>query len=77
MVGRETAKLFTDHNPQFLLMIAAKAGEISANISNPTVFTTENLTIELNLFDACDKYGIEKFYSSDLHASIPRELIIG
>jgi len=51
---------FSHHKPKYLLMIAAKVGGISANIKSPIAFTTENLTIELNLFDACDKYGIEK-----------------
>lgn len=53
-------KYFSTNKPHYLLMIAAKVGGISANIKNPIAFTVENLTIELNLFEACDKYGIEK-----------------
>jgi GDP-L-fucose synthase len=41
-------------------MIAAKVGGIAANKADPVGFLSENLRMQLNLFQACHKFGIRK-----------------
>ena len=51
---------FNIHNPEYVFMIAARVGGISANIKNPVEFLSDNLQMQINLFKACHTHRIEK-----------------
>lgn len=51
---------FEKHRPEYVLMIGAKVGGIIANKSDPVGFLSENARMQLNLFEACHKYGTKK-----------------
>lgn len=51
---------FEQHRPEYVLMIGAKVGGIIANKSDPVGFLSENARMQLNLFEACHKYGTRK-----------------
>ena len=51
---------FEQHRPEYVLMIGAKVGGIIANKSDPVGFLSENTRMQLNLFEACHKYGTRK-----------------
>jgi GDP-L-fucose synthase len=51
---------FAQHQPNYVFMIAAKVGGIAANIADPVGFMSDNLRMELNLFEACHKYKTQK-----------------
>ena len=51
---------FEEHRPEYVLMIGAKVGGIIANKSDPVGFLSENARMQLNLFEACHKYGTKK-----------------
>ena len=51
---------FESTKPDYVLMLAAKVGGIQANIDEPVIFLNDNLTIQLNLFEACFQYKTKK-----------------
>ena len=51
---------FENHQPDYVLMIAAHVGGIGANQADPVGFLTKNAHMELNLFEACYKYQTRK-----------------
>jgi GDP-L-fucose synthase len=51
---------FRVNRPDYVFMLAAKVGGIIANKSDPVGFLSENVKIELNLFEACFKYETSK-----------------
>ena len=51
---------FEKHRPEYVFMIGAKVGGIIANKSDPVGFLSENARMQLNLFEACHKYGTKK-----------------
>ena len=51
---------FDKHRPEYVFMIGAKVGGIIANKSDPVGFLSENARMQLNLFEACHKYGTKK-----------------
>ncbi|MFA4932335.1 MAG: GDP-L-fucose synthase [Caldisericia bacterium] len=64
---------FGIHRPEIVLMIAAKVGGIAANESDPVGFLRENTLIQLNLFEACQKYGVRKSLFLGSSCIYPRE----
>jgi GDP-L-fucose synthase len=57
---QEVFSYFNKHQIDYVLMIAAKVGGISANFSDPVGFLDENMRIALNLFAACDRFKTKK-----------------
>ena len=57
---QEVNNYFEKHRPEYVLMISAKVGGIIANKSDPVGFLSENARMQLNLFEACHKYGTKK-----------------
>jgi GDP-L-fucose synthase len=53
-------EFFAAHRPDHVFMIAAKVGGIAANRADPVGFLNENLRLQLNLFDACHRFGTRK-----------------
>ena len=51
---------FEKRRPEYVFMIGAKVGGIIANKSDPVGFLSENARMQLNLFEACHKYGTKK-----------------
>ncbi len=58
--SQQVNEYFDKHRPEYVLMIAAKVGGIIANKSDPVGFLAENTRMQLNLFEACHKYGTIK-----------------
>jgi GDP-L-fucose synthase len=68
-IGREDLDLtrqsdverwIADARPQIVLLAAARAGGIAANLHHPAAFLYENLMIEANVVHACHKHGVER-----------------
>jgi GDP-L-fucose synthase len=53
-------EFFAANRPDVVFMIAAKVGGIAANRSDPAGFLNDNLRLQLNLFDACHRFGTRK-----------------
>jgi GDP-L-fucose synthase len=53
-------RYFCDRRPEYVFMIAAVVGGISANQADPVRFLEDNLRIQINLFKACHDYGVRK-----------------
>jgi GDP-L-fucose synthase len=51
---------FSKYRPEYVFIIGAKVGGIIANKSDPVGFLSENARMQLNLFEACHKYGTKK-----------------
>jgi GDP-L-fucose synthase len=69
----EVDHYFDIHRPETVLMIAAKVGGIAANMADPVGFLSENARIQLNLFEACHKYGVRKSLFLGSSCIYPRE----
>ncbi len=55
-----TDEFFSDEQPDFVFIAAAKVGGIHANNSFPADFIMENMLIECNLLKSAFKYGVKK-----------------
>lgn len=71
LVGRSSAELdlrdrdatfafFADTRPATVIVAAAKVGGIMANATYPADFLSDNLRIQLNVFDAALSVGVER-----------------
>jgi len=62
---------FSEFHPDHVFMVAAKVGGIEANIADPVGFLSENIRMEINLFEACYKYKTHKniFFRKFLYLS--------
>jgi GDP-L-fucose synthase len=54
-------RFFTERQPEYVFMAAAKVGGILANDSYPADFIRDNLLIQNNLIDASHRHGVRKF----------------
>lgn len=57
---QQVNEYFERYRPEYVLMIGAKVGGIIANKTDPVGFLSENTRMQLNLFEACHKYGMRK-----------------
>jgi GDP-L-fucose synthase len=64
---------FEQHRPEYVFMIGAKVGGIIANKADPVGFLSENTRMQLNLFEACHKYGTKKNLFLGSSCIYPRE----
>jgi GDP-L-fucose synthase len=64
---------FAEYQPEYVFMVAAKVGGIAANKSDPVGFLSKNTRIQLNLFEACHKYGVRKSLFLGSSCIYPRE----
>ena len=53
----ETTGLFEEHRPALAIHLAAKCGGILANMASPYEFASENLSMAVNVVDACVLFG--------------------
>jgi GDP-L-fucose synthase len=58
--SRATDAFFKKHQPEFVLIAAAKVGGIRANDTYPADFIRINLQIQINLIDAAFRHGVKK-----------------
>lgn len=56
----EVNEYFCQHRPEYVFMIAAKVGGIAANMADAVGFFSENVQIQLNLFEACSEHKTQK-----------------
>jgi len=59
--ARATAEFFNETQPDAVIDAAARVGGIAANASRPADFISDNLRIQVNLFDAAVVSGVERF----------------
>ena len=64
---------FEQHRPEYVFMIGAKVGGIIANKADPVGFLSKNARMQLNLFEACHKYGTKKNLFLGSSCIYPRE----
>ena len=59
--ARATAAFFEEMRPDVVIAAAARVGGIAANASRPAEFISDNLRIQINLFDSAVANGVERF----------------
>jgi len=57
---QDTARWFERHQPDVVVLAAAKVGGIGANSALPVDFLCENLRIELNVIQACHDCSVDR-----------------
>jgi GDP-L-fucose synthase len=75
MNSSETLDYFSRHKPDFVYMCAATVGGIGANIDGHARFFSENLTMQLNFFDAVKKYPPRKALFVGSSCVYPRDTL--
>jgi GDP-L-fucose synthase len=55
-----TFAFFEQSRPRYVVLAAAKVGGIMANATYPADFLSDNLRIQLNVFDAAQQVGVER-----------------
>jgi GDP-L-fucose synthase len=70
---QQVDEYFAQHHPEYVFMIGARVGGIIANKSDPVGFLSENTRMQLNLFEACHKYGTRKNLFLGSSCIYPRE----
>ena len=58
--ARATAEFFDDTKPEVVIAAAARVGGIVANASRPGEFISDNLRIQVNLFDSAVASGVQR-----------------
>ena len=58
--GKDTLSFFKKNKPEVVILAAGKVGGIIANRDYPFDYISENLSIQLNVFNAAHKYNVEK-----------------
>jgi GDP-L-fucose synthase len=56
-----TAAFFKKVRPEIAIAAAARVGGIAANASRPAEFISDNLRVQLNLFDSAVANGVDRF----------------
>lgn len=64
---------FAKFQPEYVFMVAARVGGIAANRADPVGFLSDNLRMQLNLFEACHKFGTRKNLFLGSSCIYPRE----
>lgn len=64
---------FAGYRPEYVFMVAARVGGIAANKADPVGFLSDNLRMQLNLFEACHKFGTRKNLFLGSSCIYPRE----
>lgn len=70
---KRTYDYFDDLKPEYVFLAAAKVGGISANSTFPADFVRINLQIEINVIEACRKYGVKKLLFLGSSCIYPRD----
>ena len=59
--ARATEAFFKETRPDVVIAAAARVGGIAANAGRPAEFISDNLRIQVNLFDSAVANGVERF----------------
>jgi len=71
--SKDVDLFFKKSKPQYVIIAAAKVGGIAANIASPVDFLVENLKIQNNLLEACQRYDAKKTIFLGSSCIYPRE----
>ena len=64
---------FSNHKPEVVVLTAGKVGGIINNRDSPADFIQENLSIQLNVFSAAQKYEVKKLIFFGSSCMYPQE----
>ena len=70
--ARATAAFFEDMRPDVVIAAAAHVGGIAANAGRPAEFISDNLRIQVNLFDSAVASGVDRFLFLGSSCAYPR-----
>ena len=59
----DVKKIYTDHNPDVIIHLAAKVGGIIDNIKKPAEYFTDNVLMNTMLMEYAHKKGVQRFLS--------------
>jgi len=59
----QAEKMFSDHNPDYVIHLAARVGGVKANYDNLGSFFIDNVRINTNVLDFAMKYNVKKVIS--------------
>ena len=59
-IPTQVDQFFAQEQPEYVFLAAARVGGILANSQYPADFLRNNLLIQLNVFEACRRYGVKK-----------------
>ena len=68
----KTFQFFRRHSPDIVIHMAARLGGIGDNISNPLAYYETNLSIGVNVLEACKKINIEHLINVGTVCSYPK-----
>lgn len=71
--GLAVDRFFQETRPEVVLLAAGRVGGITANLTYPAEFITENLEIELNAIRSAHKAGVERLVFFGSSCMYPRE----
>jgi len=60
---KQAEKMFSDHNPDYVIHLAARVGGVKANYDNLGSFFIDNVRINTNVLDFAMKYNVKKVIS--------------
>jgi len=64
---------FQRHRPQIVFLAAGRVGGIVENQTYPADFITQNLALQVNVLQAAQRYGVERFVFFASSCMYPRE----
>jgi len=68
----QVSLIFSEANPEYVFLCAARVGGIKANIQNQSNFLYDNTLIQLNVIQACADYGVKKLVNFASSCIYPR-----
>ena len=71
-IRHDVDTFFRIHNPEYVIIAAAKVGGIHANSTYPAEFIYDNLMIQTNIIDAAYKNGVKKLIMLGSSCIYPR-----
>ena len=71
--ARATAAFFKRMRPDVVIAAAAKVGGIGANSSRPAAFLSDNLRIQVNLFDSAVANDVDRFLFLGSSCAYPKD----
>lgn len=68
---QETFEIFEKVNPQYVLHCAAYVGGLQFGIKHPAEMFKNNLLMTINLFEACQRYGVKRLVNPISNCAYP------
>ena len=70
---KDVDKFFRIHQPEIVILAAGRVGGIIQNRDFPADFINENLSIQLNVFNAAHEYGVKRLIFFGSSCMYPRD----